>query len=345
MLAKTSNIQHPNGFNLTTPLLVKSFSSKGIRYKKDGDPKQVISEVYPILQRTSEALTDTVLLSAFDLKYYLPSAQELAQSLSPEFIFIDSGGYETSESYDFSDIYQHPVHGGDWSEAAHREVLATIPPGFSTVIVSYDNSNEPKLTLQKQAQRAKALFADFPKSLSNFLIKPSDVGASHINVDQIVADLQYLEGFDILGLTEKELGAKLMERMKNIRTLRLALDNAGNNAPLHIFGSLDPVITVLYFLAGAEIFDGLTWLRFAYYDGLSIYKHNYNVLVERLKEEDDINDARIWFDNIDYLNNLQTQMKKFIVIFKEQGLEEACKCFGTQGEMIKRAYKEFESLI
>lgn len=345
MLVNSKTILHPNGFNLTTPLLVKSFSSKGIRYKMDGEPKQVISEVYPILQRTSEGLTDTILLSAYDLKYYLPTSQELAQSLSPEFIFIDSGGYETSESYDFSDIYQHPVHGVEraWSESAHKEVLAAIPQAFSTIIISYDNSNEPKLSIEQQANRAKTLFAEFPKSLNNFLIKPTDT--SHINVEQIVENLAHLAGFDIIGLTEKELGTTLIGRMKNIRAIRLALDEAENNAPLHIFGSLDPVITVLYFCAGAEIFDGLTWLRFAYHDGLSIYKHNYNVLLERLKDEDDINDVRIWFDNISYLNNLQMQMRKFIGIFKEQGIDEACKCFGTHGEMIKKAYKEFESLI
>ncbi len=49
--------------------------------------------------------------------------------------------------------------------------------------------------------------------------------------------------------------------MQNIAKLRKALDKAGLNIPLHVFGSLDTVTTPLYFLAGADIFDGLTWLR------------------------------------------------------------------------------------
>ena len=55
--------------------------------------------------------------------------------------------------------------------------------------------------------------------------------------------------------------------MKNIAQIRRALDGVGLDTPLHVFGSLDTVTTPMYFMAGADIFDGLTWLRFAFYNG------------------------------------------------------------------------------
>ena len=44
----------------------------------------------------------------------------------------------------------------------------------------------------------------------------------------------------------------------------MALDDAGVGIPIHVFGSLDPLISPIYWLAGAEIFDGLTWINMAY---------------------------------------------------------------------------------
>lgn len=82
--------------------------------------------------------------------------------------------------------------------------------------------------------------------------------------------------FHALGVTEKELGGNFKERMINIARIRKALNGVGlENMPIHIFGSLDTVSTPLYFVAGADIFDGLTWLRFAYYKGMTIYRQNY----------------------------------------------------------------------
>jgi hypothetical protein len=66
--------------------------------------------------------------------------------------------------------------------------------------------------------------------------------------------------------------------MQNIAKLRNALTKAGIDIPIHVFGSLDSVTTPLYFLAGADVFDGLTWLRFAFHEGQTLYKQNYGAL-------------------------------------------------------------------
>jgi len=66
--------------------------------------------------------------------------------------------------------------------------------------------------------------------------------------------------------------------MINLYYIRKELDKIGLNLPIHVFGSLDPITSILYFLVGAEIFDGLTWLKYSYFYGAAIYIANYGVL-------------------------------------------------------------------
>jgi hypothetical protein len=76
---------------------------------------------------------------------------------------------------------------------------------------------------------------------------------------------------------------------------------------------LDALTTVLYFLAGAEIFDGLTWLRFGYYEGKTIYSQNYGVLrdAEGLRRSTNERHFEMWRNNYYYLERLRTQMVNY----------------------------------
>ena len=47
-------------------------------------------------------------------------------------------------------------------------------------------------------------------------------------------------------------------------TLRDALSEIGSHLPIHVFGTITPGAVLAYFLCGADVFDGLNWLRFAY---------------------------------------------------------------------------------
>jgi hypothetical protein len=87
-----------------------------------------------------------------------------------------------------------------------------------------------------------------------------------------------LNRFDVIGVTEKELGNSVLDRVRNLATLRTLLDDNGVRSPIHIFGGLDPLAVILYYVAGAEIFDGLTWLRYGFVDGVAVYRENFNVL-------------------------------------------------------------------
>jgi len=91
-----------------------------------------------------------------------------------------------------------------------------------------------------------------------------------------------------------------------------ALDKADSNIPIHVFGSLDPISTPLYFLSGADYFDGLTWLRYAYLDGYAVYNHNFAATQLALDEQPDQMNNHISIRNFTYLKNLQDQMRRFL---------------------------------
>jgi hypothetical protein len=94
--------------------------------------------------------------------------------------------------------------------------------------------------------------------------------------------------------------------------LRRALDKAGLEIPIHVFGSLDTVTTPLYFLAGADIFDGLTWLRFAFHDGLTVYKQNYGAIKLGVVTPAHVVDGRCWNNNYYYMKDLELEMRRFL---------------------------------
>src|SRR5438876_12306842 len=90
-------------------------------------------------------------------------------------------------------------------------------------------------------------------------------------------------------------------------------DSAGLETPIHIFGSLDTVTTPMYFLAGADIFDGLTWLRFVFHDGYTIYKQNYCALELGVRTPSSVIDAKCWHQNYYYMKELEDEMRRFSV--------------------------------
>jgi len=105
----------------------------------------------------------------------------------------------------------------------------------------------------------------------------------------------------------------MLDRMETIARLRRGLDAAGVSAPIQVFGALDPLSSALYCLAGAEIFDGLTWLRFAYKDGQCVYSHNYGVVRVGLDLDDDFVRATVFSDNYSRLRDLQLCLRNFVI--------------------------------
>jgi hypothetical protein len=68
----------------------------------------------------------------------------------------------------------------------------------------------------------------------------------------------------------------------------------------------------MYFLAGADIFDGLTWLRFAFHEGKTLYKQNYGVIKLGVSTKAHVIDGRCWNDNYYYIKELELEMRRYL---------------------------------
>ncbi len=298
MLARRSKLTH-SGMDFDLPMLIPSFSSKGSAYeeeKKKGKKSRRQYAVAGDLRDFGRLPGKALLVSAFDLHFKhldvkdkdQPTVTARASLRNASIVFIDSGGYELADTFDSCEpkVVEHALPD-DWdkyNESTYRKVLQTLandeafPP---LVIANFDHGNKGK-QVADQVTAAMRLFVDFRSCLGSFIIKP---WKKRIVVDPSAftdEDIASLRPFDVVGVTEKELGANLWERLKRIACLRLKLDRGGVEAPLQVWGGLDPVVTPLYFFAGAALFDGLSWLRYGFANGVALSRHGYEVLEPRL---------------------------------------------------------------
>jgi hypothetical protein len=296
MFARRSKIILGAHMVAETPLLLPSFSSKGF------------PEVRQIMNLMSEFITSPILISAYDVHYGL-----IPKNITfPQLLFLDSGGYEARIEHDLSETYGKLHKPRPWNKRLHERVLANWTSRWPTIAVSFDSPAQ-YLPLSKQIKNCQALMARYPRFLWELLVKPESSMNQLLPIEKLLKKIAQLRGFAVVGLTEKELGDSVFAAMTNIARLRAELNAAGLDIPIHIFGSLDALTTVLYFLAGAEIFDGLTWLRFGYYEGKTIYSQNYGVLrdAEGLRRSTNERHFEMWRNNYYYLERLRTQMVNY----------------------------------
>jgi hypothetical protein len=331
-LARMSTVRHPAGVSFKTPLLVPSFSSKGFRLKDDE------RSVWNTLTKTCGWLTDTMLVSAYDLAHQdIPHPGEL--EATPELIFVDSGGYELQIDHDLSTVLHLPPVPKHWDRKSHQDELDRWPARFLATFVSYDEPSW-RVPLAEQVAAAAKLFSRYPGQLHTILLKPELADQSNLTgtIASVAKAAHQLETFQFVGVTEKELGDSILDRMQNIATLRIALDQGGVIAPIHVFGALDPLSSLLFFLAGAEVFDGLTWLRYAYNGGLCAYDQNYGALAVGLHRSDIFVHDKIRTDNVHYLKRLSRQMVRFL-------LNRDFNMFEHHGAFLANVYNSLRSRL
>jgi len=295
MLAKRRSLRFNGGEVERTPLLVPSFSSKGF------------PDIDKILSYSSEIIEGATLVSAYDLHF---------RHIKPPFdfsslIFLDSGGYEASKDSDLSDYGEKEHVPREWKREFHEAQLEKWSSKVPVVFISYDHPKE-RLPVAEQIERARTMAPGRSSIMREILLKPETEGHNYIPVVEIIKNIEQLKEFDVIGVTEKEIGNSILARMKNIAKLRRALDEVDSNIPIHIFGSLDTVTTPMYFLAGADIFDGLTWLRFAFHEGQTIYKHNYGALKLGISTTAHLVDGRCWNSNYYYIKDMELEMRRFL---------------------------------
>ena len=178
---------------------------------------------------------------------------------------------------------------------------------------------------------------------NDFLIKPETKDQDYIQIENVLKHIKLFKSFDLIGITEKELGNSILQRMLNIAKIRKGLNDNGIYSPIHVFGSLDPVTTILYFLAGGEIFDGLTWLKYSYFNNAAIYTSNFAVLNSELginTRDGQVRSIAI-SKNTYYLEKMKYTMRDFL---KHEDFRLFDNLAGKGfGEIIKGSYLTFES--
>jgi hypothetical protein len=321
---------------IETPILIPSFSSKGFSFNTKG-----MSEAAEAIDLSKEFLTDSSLLSAYDLYHnHIPFSEDY---ICTDVTFLDSGGYETSDIYDFSATakYAYPIK--EWTLEYYKTILDQWPVYKAAVMVSYDHGDK-RYDLKSQITAAQDLFSRYPHFLVNFLIKPETRDQKYIQIENILRNVAKLNTFAVIGVTEKELGNSILNRMVNIHKIRNALNANKNPAPIHVFGSLDPVTSILYFLAGAEIFDGLTWLKYSYFEGMAVYQSNYGGLDNEVGIH--VRDAQVRSKSI--VNNIYC-LGKMKYIMKEFSMSNDFSLFDKLkhglGSYLEKNYRTFESNI
>lgn len=288
-------------YQVRTPLLVPSFSSKGF------------PEVGKIIELTQPFLDSQILVSAYDL-YHGHISSDIDLNFPP-LIFVDSGGYEASQDRAMQDPArpsntEYNPSEDEWKEEYYSEIISAwdkIPP---TVFINFDHPNK-RVPLNEQISDALRLGGAGTQLEREFLIKPNTDRRHYLDVDEICANIKKLSPFIAIGVTEDEIGNTPFNRMVQIGRLRRAMNAANMDLPIHVFGSLDTVTTLLYFVMGADIFDGLTWLRYGYSDGETLYQPSLSA-IKFPKKNTKSADLETWRSNYIYLQDMELQMRSFL---------------------------------
>ena len=332
MLARRSALQHPSGTSIDMPRLVPSFSSKGFPFVVDMKLKRKISEANDALEMTGPTISDSILISAYDIfhKYLIRPERFYGNK---ELVIIDSGGYELSLDFDSTEPKQE-LHNPDenYDEQSYKEVLSALPSGYPIVITNFDYQAIGK-DIERQIQLAQTLFNRYPGFLNDFILRPSG-RAKFVNIDDIVRHIEKMRRFHIIGITEKELGVNILDKLVNIANLRSAMNRKGIDIPIHVWGGLDPVTSPLYFCAGAEIFDGVSWLRYGYYSDAAIPRDAYTALDLGIQTPWRRAQAIRLAKNLSYLETMAIRMRTFV----DKGGRDF-SVFNTYHEAIQEAYK------
>lgn len=339
MLARRSALEHPLGAVIDLPRLVPSFTSKGFPTFEDEETGQTHSQSARALEMIGTFIRDSILVSAYDIHHGLLRQPERFYG-EKELVFIDSGGYELIRDYDTTEPKELPHTPQAFTEEDYRKILSELPPNLPFVVANYDFGSKGK-PLEEQILDAKSLFNDYPDLMHNFIIKPSG-DDDYLCFDKIIGHIAKLRAFSMVGVTEKEIGKDLLTRLKIIAKIRLAMDRENVRAPLHVWGGLDPVLSPLYFFAGAEVFDGVSWLRYAYYNGMAVCRQSYSALGSNLgiEQPEEHVQALAALHNHAFLQRLTNALRSFV---DRRG--ESFEMFDGTAEALERAYQTLSANI
>lgn len=301
-----------DGSALVTPVLIPSVSSKGVGTRSDG-----LSEATTYLQLAASTAPEALLVSAYDVHHRL--LEDVDRWLGGDIwdtafgagtlLVLDSGGFELSTGWDAGELYRGSHTPRAFSAQEHEILLQRLSPNQNLLVVTYDYGAGESRSLDQQVKDARQLRLNHPTVMVDALLKPSPGG--YLDIEAIHDLASEFEGVNVVGVAETELGDSLLDRGRAIRQLRQTLDDAGLEAPIHIFGVLDPLLVSFYFSAGAEMFDGLTWTRYATHGGLSIYRDASALLAGRGELGTALREATAQLEFLNGLRNLKRSLREF----------------------------------
>jgi hypothetical protein len=326
------------GVTVQTPVLIPSTTSRGMPYSPAG-----VSSVNEMLELVDGHLGTAILFSAFDLYHgTLPITSGLfsddssPETLFPPLVVVDSGGYETQTEWESGFVPLAEPVPRRYGYEDYVEVTKRLRQRPGLLVVSYDGPDQPASPYDQQIKYA------FDSEASNFalnlLLKPS-TGRKHDweELSPVAGDLQPAA---VIGVTVPELGNTLTERLMSLWQLRELLDKAGITAPIHVFGCLDPLLTPLYFAFGGELFDGLSWLRYAYHEGMSVHIDQAALLEDQLDQDPKYLRAYRLLANLQYLEESQAKMR-----IHAAGLESDFEIFGKHSSAMRAVHEQVQTRI
>lgn len=335
---------HRSGAVVDLPLVVPSFSSKGFDYfsKKRGSKTHYFSEATIALESLGSFLDESYLLSAYDLHHqHFRKPERYFKNTA--LLLLDSGGYEMAPEFDSSEPKMTPVRDlPPFTRDDYVTLLQTLNKKHSRipfVIANFDWGTREH-PYKEQIRDARKLFREFPDWSTNFILKPCRPRSTVVHVNDVVPIVPELRKFDVIGITEKELGKNLIDRLKRLVKLRIALSAQDVDAPIHVWGGLDPIVTPLYFFAGADIFDGISWLRYAYHEGVAVNREARSVLNGNLTVSHDHSIALAQNDNLVEMQGLATSMRAFA-----SSETPNFDMFDSRGELFEKAHRTMKAKI
>lgn len=333
MLKRERILERPTGEVVDLPLLVPSFSSKGFPFFTEGTAgKNEYSVVTHALENLSPFIKESILVSAYDL-HHGHYKRPVSKLNNISMVFIDSGGYELSPTFDSSEPKQFPHNAKPFSQDDYVSTVSKLQKNsLPLVLANYDWLSCGR-SFAEQIAHARAFFADFPHCMSDFILKPDKARGVVVDIDALLPELSKLKAFDVIGVAEQELGKNLIDRLKRLARLREEMNKRHIAAPIHVWGGIDPVLTPLYFFAGADIFDGISWMRYSYHNGVAVNRQCIAVLEGDLSTPHDRAIGLSMNKNLMELQKLATNLRAFL---DSDGTK--FDFFENNAEVFKKAY-------
>lgn len=280
-------VRHIGKTGIETPLLVPAFSSTA--FPNAADVRLAIEAMKPQLAISS-------LISAFDVDHQYVG-REVAVS---DLVIVDSGNYEMR-------VLEGLGCSANWTREKHETTIDSLVPLTQVAIVNYDEAGP----LEGQVSSASSFFDRHPQYATDFLFKPLSSNESYVDVLRVEKDSELLRKFDIIGVTEKELGSSLVQRCRNLARLRQCLGSISSDIPIHVFGCFEPATVVLMSICGGDIFDGLTWARYALHEGVLVYGGSIPWLGEDWSIDDSTLQRAAASENLRQMSRLMFRLRRF----------------------------------